>query len=167
MSEKAHINVQGGASTLQIVKQGTNDVAFVYPANIEAVSGLSTAYTTTSTTAVMAGLGFTFTPVKKSGIVKITLDAVVSNSTADDGAQVQIAYGTGSAPAQGAAATGTAVGIAAKFESAAAGAPGTVSTSAVVTGLTPGTTYWFDLQVAAITGGTASIGPVSGYIEEV
>jgi hypothetical protein len=166
MSEIAHVNIQGDAGTLQIVKQGSGDVAFVYPANIEAVSALTTAFSTTSTTAVMAGAGLTFTPKKGSGIVKVALAAVVSNATASDGVKAQIAYGTGSAPAAGAAATGTAVGDASTFTSAAANAAGTIPLTVVITGLTPGVTYWIDLQVAAVTGGTASVGPVYGYIEE-
>jgi hypothetical protein len=166
MSEIAHVNIQGDAGTLQIVKQGSGDVAFVYPANIEAVSALTTAFTTTSTTAVMAGAGLAFTPKKGSGIVKVTLAAVVSNATAGDGAKAQIAYGTGTAPSAGAAATGTAVGNASTFTSAAANAAGTIPLTAVITGLTPGTTYWIDLQVAAVTGGTASFSSVYGYIEE-
>src|SRR5229473_2663960 len=80
--------------------------------------------------------------------------------TTSDGASLQIRYGTGTAPANGAALTGTAVG-----NNIADNNPVTnkipFSVQAIVSGLTVGTAYWVDVGLAAITGGTASIATVS------
>jgi len=121
---------------------------------------------TTSTTAVMAGLAISFTP-NKTGKIKITVDGMIANSTAGDGGTAQIAYGTGTAPANGAAATGTAVGNKASLLSSAASQNQSFSLVAIVSGLTAGTAYWIDLQQAAVTGGTASITGISYTVEEL
>src|SRR5271157_655935 len=64
---------------------------------------------TTNTTGLMMGLNQTMTPVK-SGNVLVTICGVVANSTTADGATVQIRAGTGAAPTNAAALTGTAYG---------------------------------------------------------
>jgi len=55
---------------------------------------------------VMMGLAISFTPLY-SGRVKIIIAGEASNNTAGDGFLIYAAYGTGAAPANGAAATGT------------------------------------------------------------
>ena len=121
---------------------------------------------TTSTTGVMAGLGVLFTP-KKTGIVKITITAVGSNNTAGDGVQFQAAYGTGAAPANGAAPTGTAVGSPVKSTVSAAGAVEAMAKTVVILHLSVGTQYWIDVVQAAITGGTATLTGVDVLVEEL
>ena len=114
---------------------------------------------TTSTAAdVQMGLAVAFTPTR-SGKVYVTLSGSLSNNTATDGGRVQLGYGTGTAPVNGAAATGTACGP------RVIGSPSgtnnqqfTFAVSCMITGLTVGTAYWLDARVAAITGGTAAIG---------
>lgn len=112
---------------------------------------------TTSTTGVMMGLGVAYTPTR-SGIVLVQIEGQMQNNTADDGAQAKLYYGTGSAPANGAALTGTQKGQAAIIDyvpTAAKRWPFGVTT--VISGLTLNTAYWFDLALAALTGGTASL----------
>lgn len=109
---------------------------------------------TTSTTGVMMGLGGTLTPTR-SGKVMIMISGDQQNSSGSDFGAVQLYYGTGTAPTNGAALTGTA--ISGKVNGA------TDSThadpfcvQAIVSGLTLNTPIWFDLAVAAVIGGTTS-----------
>jgi len=120
---------------------------------------------TTSTTPVMMGLGISFTPLY-SGRVKIIIAGEASNNTASDGFSISAAYGTGAAPANGAAATGTVVGNSVSGASAAANALLPFSIVAVITGLTVGTAIWLDMQLSAVTGGTASLSNLSVIVEE-
>src|SRR6185503_7947405 len=68
--------------------------------------------TTTSTTGVMMGLGSstTITP-NTTGVIMIVVTGDIDNSAAGDGSQVQIRYGTGTPPINGAALTGTGAGL--------------------------------------------------------
>jgi hypothetical protein len=108
----------------------------------------------------MAGLAGTVTP-ETSGNLLIIITGNMSNGTAEDGSQVQIRYGTGTAPGNGVAATGTAVGEPKNCGTATtAGAAGYVTPftcMAYVTGLSLGTAYWLDLGYASITGGTTTL----------
>jgi len=121
----------------------------------------------TSTSAKMGGLGssFAFTPAV-TGKVILTVTGQLENVTAGDSAAVQIAYGTGTAPSEGDGATGTAVGA------QTIGGP-IVNTFlpfaliVAVSGLTVGTAYWADLQVAAVLGGTASFHNLTCTWQEV
>ena len=104
----------------------------------------------------MMGLAGTITPTN-TGNVQITITGSITNGTGGDGANVQMRYGTSTAPTNGAAATGTALGTAVNFTNGAA-ITQTVpfSLTAYATGLTPSTAYWLDLGLQATTGGTAS-----------
>ena len=98
-------------------------------------------------TASMAGSGITFTP-QQTGRVKIDLAFECTSATKGDGCLVQVAYGTGSAPAANAAATGTTIGLQFDAKSGALvnSTPNTYTIPVVISGLTVGTTYWVDLQ---------------------
>jgi hypothetical protein len=116
--------------------------------NVTAPSGITDSVVATN---YMVGLGILFTPVV-TGSADILIAGNVANSTSSDGAQLQIAYGTGSAPAKNAAFTGTLVGTI--FDDATGGAtilPFVVR--AVLTGLTLGQTIWIDLAQQALVGG--------------
>lgn len=112
---------------------------------------------TTNTTQVMMGLAGAITPAVTGTImIMISGDAT---ATSTDGYKYQLRYGTGSAPANGAALTGTAAGSLVTIATVANKTP--FSTQAIVTGLTPATAYWFDLALAAVTAGTASVLDIS------
>lgn len=121
---------------------------------------------TTSTTGVMMGLGTTckLTP-SYSTRVHITVDGVLS-ATATARVFAIGKFGTGTAPINGAAFSGTtfggtrAVSIGATFTD---GIP--FSTSAVITGLTPATAYWFDIDLSG-TSGTITVQSVHCAIFE-
>lgn len=107
---------------------------------------------------VMLGLGSTIeiTP-KGTGKVRFTLDGTIDNATTTDATAIQLAYGTGAAPANGANATGTTIGAVLTWIALTGLTTGGVpfSKSVVILGLTPGVTYWFDVQMS-VTGGTGS-----------
>ena len=124
---------------------------------------------TTDTTGKMMGLAGTITPVS-TGKILIIISGDIANDTIADGAAVQIRYGTGTAPANADALTGTAVGgLVSSTNPNIALATLTIpfSLNAVVTGLTLGTAYWIDTGLKAITGGTATISNVSISVIEV
>ncbi|HEX8838205.1 MAG TPA: hypothetical protein VF748_14785 [Candidatus Acidoferrum sp.] len=114
---------------------------------------------TTSSTGVMMGLGTgcKLTPTASTRIY-VAFFGGVSNNTASAQASVTIRFGTGTAPANGAALTGTISGST-TFVINNANAAGTagaffpLTNMTVITGLTPGTAYWFDVGVAASSGG--------------
>jgi hypothetical protein len=114
-----------------------------------------------STSYIMSGLGSGchITPTY-SGRVLLVLSGTIANNTASDAFQYQLRYGTGSAPAAGATGSpGTQVGITIPGGGGAANANVSfpLSISGIVTGLTPGTAYWFDANYESIVGGTTSL----------
>lgn len=136
--------------------------------NYKFVSGPSPGGTT-STTGVMVGLGstdlLTITP-DFSGRIRVHAVATASNSTATDGVTVRPYYGTGTPPANGAAITGTAFAVSKSESFATAGEKRDLMWIWEIPGLTVGTAYWFDLSLAAVTGGTATVANVMFWVEE-
>jgi hypothetical protein len=105
---------------------------------------------TTSVTQVMMGVGATcaYTPAG-SGNVQVTVTGAVRTQTAQQPVTAGGRYGTGTAPSNGAAVTGTRFGPAA--DPALSGSGAGAWTSLAITALlalTPGTAYWFDLAIA-------------------
>lgn len=95
---------------------------------------------TGSGTPVMCGLAGAFTPNSSGNVVF----SACGNATGDIPG-VMLRYGTGTAPANGAASTGTLLAQ----QQPNTGSNSLVSTFSLikgVTGLSPGTTYWFDLS---------------------
>lgn len=115
---------------------------------------------TSSTTGVMMGKATAFTPkaTTGSGNVLINVTGDCFNVTAiADGGKIQIVTGTGTAPANGDALTGTAVGSLVTFIQSTTAEKHPFCLSAVVTGLTLGTAIWIDVSLRALTGGTATV----------
>ena len=118
---------------------------------------------TTSTTAVMMGLARQYTP-EFTGQVIVWVSGTIKNTTSGDGAEVQIRVGTGAAPANGDALAGSAISGQVKFTAAASPQEAPFAIQGVGAGpsaMQPGTAYWIDVSLAAITGGTASLTDVS------
>ncbi len=105
---------------------------------------------TSSTSLKMMGLACAFTPANPGGIVLVTMSGVASTATAAVAVTAGGRYGTGSAPANGAAVTGTRFGAASDLTlgPAAAAAAGIPFTLTALLQLISGTAYWFDLAVA-------------------
>lgn len=115
---------------------------------------------TANTTGVMMGLGTTckLTPVY-SGRIKLEFIGVIANSgTATT--QIKVFFGTGTAPANAAAIAGTQVGNVLALDEPTATFQAAFANGGVITGLTPGTAYWFDLSLAA-SAGTSTMKNVS------
>ena len=126
---------------------------------------------TTSVSAVMMGLGSTclFTPAS-TGNVLVTVAGTQGIAT---GTPIAVLiggrYGTGSAPAHGAAASGTRFGWSADvaFGPNAATAYTGFAVTDAITGLAPGTAYWFDLAVTSDGTNTAQLRGVTMTLAEV
>jgi hypothetical protein len=108
---------------------------------------------TVSSTLVMMGLGSTcaFTPAG-SGKVLVNVTGIWLTATAAAGGTVAGRYGTGTAPVNGAAVSGTRFGSGLadsglKATSPTAGIPFALTDILV---LTPGTAYWFDLTTGTL-----------------
>jgi hypothetical protein len=104
---------------------------------------------TASTAFVMMGLGGTFkiTPTA-TGKMHILIQGYLFGTVASVGMLAQLRYGTGAAPANGAAAAGTGIGnFVQANNSANAGSP--FCLSGIVTGMALGTQYWIDLAIAS------------------
>jgi hypothetical protein len=97
----------------------------------------------------------------------VVISGDVTNSAAGDGANVQCMFGTGTAPVNGAAVTGTAIGSLKKWLSS----PTTpdkghfVCAGIVVMTTVPATqagvlNFWIDVAFDAVTGGTATLADV-------
>lgn len=113
---------------------------------------------TTSTTFVMMAVGGSITPTLSTRILVIMSGQIVNNTTGD-GAVVRLKYGTGTAPINGAAESGTTLGSGKRLTDVtgllAQGVPFAIS--GIITGATAGTPLWLDAALEAVTGGTANI----------
>lgn len=123
---------------------------------------------TASTTGAMMGLAGSITPVR-TGTIEVTISGDMANNTIADGVSAQIRTGTGTAPVNGNTThPGTAVGAKPKVNVEPAAADVfPFSITVIVTGLTLGTAVWLDLEVAAITGGTASVSDITMAAKEI
>ncbi len=121
---------------------------------------------TANTTAVMCGLNQTFTPTISTRLL-IAITGAFGNTTAGDGTSLDLRLGTGGAPANNAALTGTLLGKALFINNAPVGLLVPFTFSIISTGLTLNTTYWFDLSQKVLTGGTANISNIRITITEI
>jgi hypothetical protein len=122
---------------------------------------------TTSATLVMMGLGSTcvYTP-RGSGSVLVTVTGILTDSAAGN-CTLGGRYGTGTAPANGAAVSGTRFGSGSIDFTVTPAAGGWVPFALTqLIALTPGTAYWFDLALAVPAAATASVKAVSMTIAE-
>lgn len=108
---------------------------------------------TASTTAVMMGLGTTchITPTY-SGRVEVNFRGTYQNAVAGANTVARAMFGTGTAPANGAASTGTQIGAAAAGSPGAANGDVSLAPGGVLTGLTVGTPVWFDIGLNVASG---------------
>lgn len=148
----------------------TNSTVAATTAYVDRASGLASKSVaaptgTTSATAVMMGLAGTITPTK-TGRVTFTISGQMANNTLNDGVTVDLRTGTGTAPTNGAAVTGTLRGVSQTATALIANERSGFSITFPVTGLTLGTAVWYDLSVLAVTGGTASVTGVTGAAVE-
>jgi len=110
--------------------------------------------TVTNSTPLMAG--FAVTHVASGTTAMVTFCGQVAGSVSGN-TQAAIRFGTGSAPAQGASVTGTLVGTVTAINQIGTAVTIGYSKTAIITGLTPGTTYWFDMQIGQNGTGSTSL----------
>ena len=115
---------------------------------------------TTATAGRMQHIGETMKAQVTGRMFIIIYGDVTNTGGAGDGALMQIRYGSGTAPSNGAALTGTTCGTQIKFVSASASEQVPFMLECEVNGLTLGTSYWVDVGLNAVTGGTAKLGEV-------
>ena len=131
------------------------------------ISSVAAPTGTTSTTAVMMGLAATITPVVTGRVIFVVVGNVWNN-TLNDTVQYVLSYGTGTAPANGAALTGTTTGAKQQVTGVASGAYQLgFALVGLATGLTLATAYWFDVQLNVTVGGTGQINNVTSIALEV
>lgn len=122
---------------------------------------------TASTSAfVMMGLACSFTP-HSTGNVLFQVQGIILNSVGGDGMNARLYEGSGTAPLNGAAQTGTQISTVASFTSPTGSTSAPATLIGLATGLAVGTTYWFDVAVEATTGGTASFQNVTMIAHEL
>jgi uncharacterized coiled-coil protein SlyX len=108
---------------------------------------------TISTSPVMAGIGFPFTPTTNHRYL-FTLRTNTQMSTGGGVATIQIYFGSGSPPASGSPITGTPV---TSISTIAINEFTDVSFTGLLTGITPGNPYWLDIAVQTISAGNIQL----------
>lgn len=137
------ISVSG---TCTITISGTCTVARVFT-NAAVQASPAAPANTASTTGVMSGFGSgcTLTPVL-NGRMDISIQFAHANNIVPNTGTVELRYGTGAAPAANVAVIGTQASAAMVVTYGVANALIPTTLRAVVTGLSVGTAYWFDLS---------------------
>jgi len=141
------------------------------PPQLPAVSGTAAAPAgTTSATAVMMGLGliggFSVTPVRTGRVIAM-ITGCCANSGANGGLDITGHFGTGTAPANGAAAVGNPWSVTQGYFMTSARDVSGFTVIGGNPGLTLNAPVWFDVSVAATGGGTATITDVQGLLFEL
>lgn len=115
---------------------------------------------TTTSVFVMLGYGAVtantpvFTP-KQSGNILVIFKCLLGSGTTGDGATANLVWGTGTAPANAAAAAGTVIDGPITATALTGILYQWVTFVGFITGATLNTQIWVDIQIKAVTGGTA------------
>ena len=120
------------------------------------VSSILSPSSTNSSTPVMMGLAGAITP-QSTGVVDIQVLGNIREPSGSGGGTptMQLYYGTGAAPSNGVAATGTALGPLYSWDYNGIDHPATpVNAEYILTGLTTGVTYWIDAALSDSGGST-------------
>ena len=117
-----------------------------------------------TTTVEMLGYGATVTfKPSVTGNIKVNVTGVALG-TAQNNATLQLRYGTGAAPANGTAATGTQIVGFTLINFPASG--NLYFLQGIATGLTVGTTYWFDIAIGSAGTQTDTFNQTVWLVEE-
>lgn len=124
--------------------------------------------TTVSTVPVMMGLGIGYTTVSGTGKLEVHITGMAASLTAAAMVTLSGRYGTGGAPANGVAVTGTQFPtLALTLKANGVGSGSFFDLVGLLTGLTPGTTYWFDASYdTSVVADAASISNLGCTIQE-
>ncbi len=139
----------------------------------QGVTGGSSATPTgnVSTVAAMMGLGtiagFAYTPLSTGKLFILVAGMALNSSGAGDGTTVTGKYGTGAAPSNSDASTGTTFGIAQHFVASTTAGQQGFTVTGIVTGLGLGVAIWVDLSLLAVSAGGSTVKDVQCVILEV
>lgn len=114
---------------------------------------------TSSIHGVMMGLAGSITPLF-DGRVSITVTGSIRNASNNRGGRIQIRYGTGPGPTNGSSIVGIAAGTPVQMINSNNSPTYPFTLSAVVVGLSIETTYWIDVSLVIINGGTVTLSSV-------
>lgn len=121
---------------------------------------------TVSTTGVMAGYGASVIPGVTGKLLAILTGTMV-NTTANKWPMVQMRWGTGAPPLNGAAPVGTAIGSIEFLTGNTVNNATPYSCSGLVLNAALGVQLWFDLVQTSTAGGTTSLDYVAATIVEL
>lgn len=121
---------------------------------------------TTSAVGVMMGLAIAFTPAR-TGRALVIVGANLINASPGGETRAQLRFGTGAAPANGAALTGTITGTEQVYDAFAGGTIAPCSLNTILTGLTLGLAIWIDVDLVSLGGGLANFQPVTASVVEI
>jgi hypothetical protein len=144
-------NIAPGSSGNFLVSNGASSQPTFQIPTVASIAGFSATPTgTTSTTYVNMGLGSSWALTPKTyGNVMISIDGTISSTTTSVTSTLILCYGTGAAPGNGTGPTGTTIGLN-TIATQSAGSTNygpTFSKTYLITSLSPGTAYWFDVQM--------------------
>lgn len=143
---------------------GTQVKTFVTPTRATYQATPADPTGTTSTSGVMMGLAGSITPAS-SGKILIMISGDLKSSSAAT-LKMQIRYGTGSAPGNGGALTGTAVGNLATAIGNDADQQFPTTCNAIISSLSVGTAYWIDVSLST-SAGTGTVKNISMSVMEI
>ncbi len=153
-ADKVLIQDVSNANILKTVTaQSIADLAISIGSFASSVSTPANPTVTNSSTFVMMGLAGSITPTN-TGKVLISVTGAGTNSTSSSEFVAQIRFGTGSAPTNGAAFTGTALSNSINGQGVD---PKPFTCIGLATGLTPSTAYWIDIALNNAGSGGADI----------
>jgi len=141
-----------------VVSQG---IGGVFPQISQTTVASSSAVATTQ----MQGLAVYFTPLNSTR-VKLTITGQIAPA-ATTVWNVYPSYGTGTAPANAAATAGTQLTYGAGGTAATGAQVDSFSTFNVISGLTVGTVYWFDLETVFSASTMGALTKLTIIVEEV
>lgn len=121
---------------------------------------------TVSAIGVMMGLAIAFTPTR-TGRALVIVGSNLSNTNAGGETQTYLRFGTGTAPANGAALTGTIMGAVRAADAFGIGAVSPCSLNTILTGLALGVAIWIDVALVSVGGGTANFTSVAASVVEI
>ncbi len=124
----------------------TQSVTYKTPAS--SMTSVSAPGATSSATLVMMGLAGSITPTN-TGTVLVTIFGSMQNTAVGGQCAIRLRHGSGSAPANGAALTGTVVGSPQTLTMDSSATPHPFSLTVVISGLALSTARWLDASFGA------------------
>jgi len=156
------------STTANVLKYRASGTTHIVESDLDVATSFTPADPTAITNAAASHLGIgstvTVTPASTGRLLVTACGTADSTSSATE--TFQIRYGTGTAPANAAAVTGTAVGPSPTAVQNNAGQQMPICITAVITGATVGTAHWIDLTIAT-SAGAGTLNTISVSVVEV